>query len=147
MTNWTPPAPVTAASSVAWRFLVIVAAIAVLVTGMVALGVIVMPLIFGLLLAMVLWPVSTRLRDRGWRPGLAAFACWMLVALAVGLLVVLSIKALVGPWPTFVDGISTGLDELEKRLSDAFDGDLSTTSPDVRQGIGQAVGFCCAGLW
>ncbi len=146
MTNWTPPAPVTVASSIAWRFLVIVAAVSVLVTGLVALGVIVMPLIFGLLLAMVLWPVSTKLRERGWRPGLAAFTCWILVGLAAALLVVLSIKALIGPWPTFANGISAGLDELEKRLNDAFDGDLSTSNmTTAREGIGQAIGLLLRG--
>jgi predicted PurR-regulated permease PerM len=147
MSTWTPPAPVAVASSVAWRFLVIVAAISVLVTGLVALGVIVMPLIFGLLLAMVLWPVSNKLRARGWRPGLAAFACWMLVALAASLLVLLSIKALIGPWPTFVNGIRSGFDELQKRLSDAFDEDLSSSSADVRDGVGQAIGWLLRGAF
>ncbi len=146
MSNWTPPAPVNVASSIAWRYLVIVAAVSVTVTGLVALGVIVMPLIFGLLLTMVLWPVSTKLRARGWRPGLAAFTCWVLVGLAATLLVALSIKALIGPWPTFVNGISSGLDELEKRLSDLFDGDLGTSEmTDVRQGIGRAVGLLLRG--
>ena len=124
----------------------IVAAVTVLVTGMVALGVIVMPLIFGLLLAMVLWPVSTKLRARGWRPGLAAFTCWVLVALASGLLVALSIKALIGPWPAFVDGISSGLDELERRLSEAFDEDLSYRvagrSAGLRPGGGSVAARC-----
>jgi putative heme transporter len=146
MTNWTPPAPVNVASSIAWRFLVIVAAVLVLVTGLVALGVIVMPLIFGLLLAMVLWPVSTRLRERGWRPGLAAFTCWVLVGLAATVLVVLSIKALIGPWPTFANGISAGLDELEQRLNDLFDGDLSNSDmSNARQGVGQAIGLLLRG--
>ena len=146
MSNWTPPTPVSAASGIAWRFLVIVAAVTITVTGLIALGVIVMPLIFGLLLAMVLWPVSTKLRERGWRPGFAAFTCWILVALAFGLLVVLSIKALIGPWPTFVDAISTGLDELERRLGSLFDGDLSTsTMAQTRDGFGQTVGFLISG--
>jgi predicted PurR-regulated permease PerM len=148
MTNWTPPAPVNAASSVAWRFLVIVAAVALFVTGLVALGVIVMPLIFGLLFAMVLWPLSTKLRERGWRPGLAAFAGWVIVGLALSLLVVLSVKALIGPWPTFADGISAGLDELEKRLNDAFDGDLTTSNmATVRQGAGEAIGLLMRGAF
>jgi putative heme transporter len=146
MSNWTPPTPVSVASSIAWRYLVIVAAVSVTVTGLVALGIIVMPLIFGLLLTMVLWPVSTNLRERGWRPGLAAFSCWVLVALVATLLVVLSIKALIGPWPTFVNGISSGLDELEKRLSELFDGDLgSPEMTDVRQGVGRAVGLLLRG--
>jgi predicted PurR-regulated permease PerM len=145
MSTWTPPAPVSAASSIAWRFLVIVAAIALLVIGLVALGVIVMPLIFGLLLAMVLWPVSIKLRARGWRPGLAALTCWILVGLAAALLVVLSIKALIGPWPTFVNGIRSGLDELERRLSEAFNEDLSSSSTDVRQGVGGAVAWLLRG--
>ena len=145
MSNWTPPAPVTVASSVAWRFLVIVAAVSVLVTGLIALGVIVLPLIFGLLLSMILWPVSTKLRERGWRPGLAAFVCWVVVALTAVLLVALSIKALIGPWPTFVNGIGAGLDELQKRLSDAFDENLASSTTEVRQGLGLAIGWLLRG--
>jgi hypothetical protein len=60
---------------------------------------------------MVLWPVSTKPRT-----GLASWSRRIHLLDAGGarirLLVVLSIKALVGPWPTFVDAISTGLRQL-----------------------------------
>jgi hypothetical protein len=53
-----------------------------------------------------------------------------------------------GPWPTFANGISSGLDELEKRLNDAFDGDLTTSNmATVRQGAGEAIGLLMRGAF
>src|SRR5688572_16027363 len=99
MDEWSPPTWIGVPAAVAWRFLVVVAAIAVTVSALLTIGVIVMPMILGFFLATVLWGPSERLRRRGWRPGIAALACVAMVAASFGLLGVLSVKALLGPWP------------------------------------------------
>src|SRR4029078_13738752 len=84
--DWSPPPWFAISSSVAWRFLVVVAAIGVFVAATVALGVIVLPMIFGFFFSSVLSPVYDKLRQHRWRPALASFACLLIVALTIRLL-------------------------------------------------------------
>lgn len=134
--DWSPPPWFAISSNVSWRFLVVVAAIGVFVAATVALGVIVLPLIFGFFLASVLSPVYDKLRDHRWRPGLASFTCLVIVALVVGLLVYLALKAVVGPWGELSTKISAGVDTLQQKFDARFEAGASSTPTIIRDDIG-----------
>jgi predicted PurR-regulated permease PerM len=74
------PTSLARAASLSWRFLVVVAALAVVVYVLVFLRVIIIPVIVALLLATLLTPPVDALRRRGW-PNLAA--TWAVIASAV----------------------------------------------------------------
>jgi len=126
-------------AAVAWRFLVVVAAVALFVAGAVALGVIVLPLIFGFFLASVLAPLNERLRQHNWRPGLAAFVCLLIVAVTVGLFVYLALKALIGPWQDVQAKLSAGSDTLQQKFDSLFKSGASSTPTIIRRDTGGAV--------
>src|SRR3954451_7357955 len=137
--DWTPPPWFAISSSVAWRFLVIVAAVGVFVAAAIALGVIVLPLIFGLFFASVLWPLYEKLRERHWRPGLASFCCLLIVASTFGLFVYIALKSLVGPWDEIAVKLSAGADTLEQRFDDLFKSGASSTPTIIRNDVGGIV--------
>ena len=97
----------------AWWLLGIGAAVYVAFRFLARLEIVVLPLILGLFPASVLMPANRWLRDRGWRPALAALA---VLAPAVG--VVILVLVLIGP--RLVDGLSS------------LGGDLSAAADSLR---------------
>ena len=134
--DWRPPPWFAISSSVSWRFLVVVAAVGVFVAATVALGVIVLPMIFGFFFASVLSPVYDKLRAHRWRPALASFTCLLIVALTVGLLVYLALKAIVGPWSELSTKISTGADTLQQKFEARFGSGAANTPTIIRNDVG-----------
>jgi predicted PurR-regulated permease PerM len=137
--DWTPPPWFAISTGVAWRFLVIVAAVGVFVAAAIALGVIVLPMIFALFFASVLSPMYSKLRARRWRPALASFCCLLVVASTLGLFVFVAFKSLVGPWDDIGAKLSTGADTLEQRFDNLFKSGASTTPTIIRNDVGGVV--------
>ena len=134
--EWTPPPWFAISSGVAWRFLVVVAAIGVFVAGTVALGVIVLPMIFAFFFASVMEPLYDTLRRHRWRPALASFTCLLVVASTIGLLAYLALRAVVGPWDEISAKISTGADTLQQKFDERFGSGAASTPTIIRNDIG-----------
>src|SRR3954462_9640427 len=86
------PRSLVTASELGWRFLVVVAAIAVLAYGLWYIRLVALPAFLALLLSTILVPPARALRRRGLRPALAT-----VVVFFGGLLVVAGVAALVVP--------------------------------------------------
>ncbi len=89
------PRGIRIGASFSWRFLVIVAALAVVAATVIHLAEIVIPFLIGLMLSALLVPLSNGLQRRGWPKWVAILGTW-LVALgtlgALGLLVAVQIR-------------------------------------------------------
>ncbi len=146
MSDWSPPRWLEVSTGWAWRLLVIVAAIAVAGAALTAISSVVLPMLIGLILTSVLSPITTALRARGWKPGLAAFAGLLVLFVFLGLFVWLLLAALVGPWSTLSDQIGEGIDVLVREFNDRFDGDITQVSDDVRSGAGRLISLLLGGV-
>jgi predicted PurR-regulated permease PerM len=111
------PGSLVTASELGWRFLVVVAAIAVLAYGLWYVRLVALPAFVALLLATVLVPPMQALRRRGLRPGAATaivFVGTLLVAIGVLSLIVPPFASEVG---TLSDTITGGAHELGRLIA------------------------------
>jgi predicted PurR-regulated permease PerM len=111
-----PPA-LARAAAIAWRFLAVVAALAVLVYVLVVLHVIFIPVIVALLAATLLTPPVDRLRRQGW-PNLAA--TWTVIASAVLLfaaLVLLLVPLVANDLGQVRQQATAGIEEVQEYLA------------------------------
>ena len=74
------------AGAFSWRFLVVVAALAVVVALVVLLQEIVVPFLVGLLVCALLAPMSAFLQRHGWPKWLAVLSCFVAVLVVIGVL-------------------------------------------------------------
>jgi predicted PurR-regulated permease PerM len=84
------PASLRLAAALAWRFMVIALAAAVLALALASLRIVILPVVVALLLATLLLPPVGALRKRGWPSGLAT-----LITLAGGLLAFVAVVSLI----------------------------------------------------
>ena len=85
------PRPLSVVAGYAWRLLVILAAVAVLVYALVKLRLIVLPVIIALLISTLLAPLVDRLKRRGWKPAVATWAVLgSAILLLAGLIAIVS---------------------------------------------------------
>jgi putative heme transporter len=111
------PRSLVLASELGWRFLVVVAAIAVLAYGLWYVRLVALPAFLALLLSTVLVPPARALRRRGLRPALATLIVFLgalLVAAAVAALVV---PPFVGEVGTLSDTVTGGAQELGRMIA------------------------------
>lgn len=91
MTTRTDPTPLQVTAAYAWRFLVVVGALAVVVFALIKLHVVVIPLIAALFIATFLGPPVSRLERKGWKRSLATIVVFLgALLLVAGLIVVLA---------------------------------------------------------
>jgi putative heme transporter len=111
------PRSLVTASELGWRFLVVVAAVAVLAYALWYVRLVALPAFLALLLATVLVPPTRALRRRGLRHGAATgvvFVGSLLVALGLATLIVPPFAAEVG---TLTDTITGGAQELGRLIA------------------------------
>jgi putative heme transporter len=111
------PRSLVTASELGWRFLVVVAAVAVLAYALWYVRLVALPAFIALLVATVLVPPTRALRRRGMRPGAATgivFAGSLLLALGLAALIVPPFAAEVG---TLTDTITGGAHELGRLIA------------------------------
>jgi len=99
-----------------WRFLVCVAALAVVVFVLVELSFIVIPLLIAVLISSITSPIALWLQRHGWRKGTAATATVALVLLLLVLIALVVIPPLVQNLKGFTDALAKGIEELDKTL-------------------------------
>jgi putative heme transporter len=111
------PRSLVTASELGWRFLVVVAAVAVLAYGLWYVRLVALPAFLALLLATVLVPPARGLRRRGLGPGASTalvFFGALLVAVAIGTLIVPPFASEIG---TLTDTVTGGAQELGRALA------------------------------
>ena len=114
------PRSLVLASELGWRFLVVVAAVAVLAYALWYVRLVALPAFLALLLSTILVPPARALRRRGLRPALATaivFVAGLLVAVGVGALVLPPFAREVG---TLSDTITGGAQELGRLVAGTF---------------------------
>ncbi len=99
-------------AGVAWRFVAVVVALAVLVSIVVGFESVILPLFLGLLFASALNPINTALRTRGVAPALAALAALLVLVVIVGLVVWTTIQAVADEWTSISVELEVGVDRL-----------------------------------
>ncbi len=116
-------------ASYSWRFLVIGAALAVVLWGVGQLSVVALPIAVALLLTRALQPAATFLRDRGLPPALAA------VSVVLGFVAVLAaatwfiVPSVAGQFDDVQETVTEGVDDLQAWLVD--DGPFDLTQDDI----------------
>ena len=106
-------------AGVAWRFVAVVLALAVLVAIVVGFESVILPLFLGLLLASALNPINTALRARGVAPALAALAALLVLTVIVGLVVWTTVQAVADEWTSISVELEVGVDRLIASATDA----------------------------
>jgi predicted PurR-regulated permease PerM len=148
VSGWTPPLWVDRVAGVAWRFLVVVAAIAVIVGVISAIDVVVMPLFLGLLFASFLVPLSRWLVGLRVPRNLAA-AISALVLLAVFVLASwIGLRAVADQWDQIPAALDDATDVIEEWIVDsgALEEDQAADLDDaLQQAVGAVVRVAVAG--
>jgi predicted PurR-regulated permease PerM len=148
MSGWTPPLWVDRVTGVAWRFLVVVAAIAVIVGLISAIDVVVMPLFLGLLFASFLVPLSRWLVGLRVPRNLAA-AISALVLLGVFVLATwIGLKAIADQWDQIPSALDDATDEIEEWIVDSGaleEGQAADLDDALQRAVGTVVRVAIAG--
>ncbi|MGH8937181.1 MAG: AI-2E family transporter [Acidimicrobiia bacterium] len=136
MTDRRVPAALDRAAALGWRFLVVIAALAVLGYLLVRLRLVVIPMILALFLTALLVPPERWLERRGWPPAaatLAVLTAAVLLLVGVGSVVV----------PQFVGGLGplgeSVLDAIRRLESWLAEGPLGFSRADVEGFVDQAI--------
>lgn len=125
-------------AALSWRFIVVIAALYVVVFLIGYLAVVVIPLSIALLLAALLAPAVSKLVNLKFPRGLAA-----------GIVLIAGLAVLGGLLTFVVTQFSSGLPELQKQLSDSLDqikewlinGPLHLRQEQIQEFINQVIGF------
>ena len=104
------------AAAWAWRFLVVVAALAVVYLGLSYVSEIAIPVTVALLLCALLNPAKRFLVDHGWKPGLAATGVFVGGVLVVAGVVTLVVEQFVAGAADLTDRVTAGVDSLQSWL-------------------------------
>ena len=131
-TGWQPPLWYARLAGIAWRAVVIVVALSLLVTGIIGLSAIILPLVLGLLFACGLNPLSTRLRRARLPGALAALLSVLLVVAVLVLVGWLGVRAIVDQWGDIEQLIEAGREVLVDTAEDVGIGDDTRIGPAVQ---------------
>jgi predicted PurR-regulated permease PerM len=113
------PRLLVAGSELGWRFLICVAAVAVVVYGLVKISFAVIPVFIALLLATLLVPPARALRRRGAPPALAATTVFLGALLLFAVLGTLLAPSVASEFGTIGDRVKAGADKLGTYLADS----------------------------
>lgn len=143
------PRGVRTAAAWAWRFLVLAAAAYLLVWALARLRVVVIPLAIALLLAALLQPSVTALRNRGVPRALAAAVVLVGGLAAVAGVLTAVVNAFINGVPDLVDQVSEGIDEIRVWLADGplhvSQEQIDKQLTDVREAISENRGELTSG--
>lgn len=104
------------ASAWSWRFLVVVAAAAVIYYGVSYLSEITIPVVIALLLSALLTPMLRWLTRHGWKHGWAAITVFVGGLLVVAGIITLVVRQFVAGAADLTDRVTTGLDQVQHWL-------------------------------
>ncbi|MEZ5224254.1 MAG: AI-2E family transporter [Ilumatobacteraceae bacterium] len=142
---WRPPRWLDVLTGWSWRLLVVGAVALAAVVGLSKVRPVVLPLLLGLVVTSVLWPLVGMMRARGVPRAVAAGIGLLLVVATVALLVGLLVEALIGPWEAIVDQVEVGYDETVDELERSLGVDAGELADRIRSGTGDSPTPCSAG--
>ena len=134
-------------AGVAWRFVAIVLAIAVLVSIVVGFESVILPLFLGLLFASALMPVYHALRRRRLAPALASLIATLLLLVVIGLVAWTTIRAVADEWPSITADIEQAVDHLVDSAVDngADEASAQQVADELTEGVGLVVKWLVVG--
>lgn len=107
--SWSPPLWFDRLSALAWRLIVIAAALAGIVAIVIGLGVIVLPIVLGLLFAAVLRPIASGLTRIGAPKVISAAGAVLVLVGFVGTVAYVSIRAIADQWDEISAALTRGV--------------------------------------
>ncbi len=122
------PAVLDQAAALSWRFLVVVAAVVVIVKVLIEVRLVVLPLVVALFFSTVLVPPTRWLRNHRWPAPVAAVTVMLLTLLVIGGGIALVGSAVVDELGHVGDVVSQGVDDFKEWLAD---GPLGISSQDL----------------
>lgn len=125
MSSWDAPVWFDRLGGVAWRLVAIVAALALIVLGTVALSSVIVPVMLGTLFACGLHPLAMLLRRKGLAPALASGVSMLLLVAAIVGVVWMTVNNVLDEWGQIESIIGEGRATLEDA---AADGGLDSTT-------------------
>jgi len=144
--RWSALPRLEAAGDWSWRVVAICAVVLLLVALTSVLRLVVVPLIMGVFVAAVVMPISEKLKEKGARPGLGAFACVLVSLIFIGLVGWMTISALVEPWPTISTDLTKGLDQVRASIAAHGGAQAGTSADSVRSDSGSIVRVMLTGI-
>ena len=144
MSTWRPPLWYERLAGMAWRAVIIVAAFALFVMGVVALNSVILPIVLGLLFSCGLRPLADRLRRLGLRRSLTAGSAILVLLAAIGAVAWLTVNSVVDQWDEIVALIGNGRSTLVDAATDQ--GVDPSTAASVDESIADFVGSAAATL-
>jgi predicted PurR-regulated permease PerM len=126
------PRSLVTASELGWRFLVVVAAVAVLAYGLWYVRLVALPAFIALLLATVLVPPAQALRRRGLRPGAATAVVFLGALLLAGAILTVIVPSFVDEVGTLTETVTGGAQELGRLVAS---GPFGLDRADVQSAI------------
>jgi putative heme transporter len=126
------PRSLVTASELGWRFLVVVAAVAVLAYGLWYVRLVALPAFIALLLATVLVPPAQALRRRGLRPGAATAVVFLGALLIAGAILTVIVPSFVDEVGTLTETVTGGAQELGRLVAS---GPFGLDGADVQSAI------------
>jgi putative heme transporter len=117
--GYEPPLWLDRLAGVSWRFVVVTAALCVLVGIIVGFGSVILPISLGLLFASALKPINELLRRRGAAPAVAALGAVSVLVVIVTAVAWSTIRAVADEWDSIAADLQIGRDELVKSVTDA----------------------------
>jgi hypothetical protein len=135
-------------AGVAWRFVAVVLALAVLVAIAVGFESVILPLFLGLLFASALNPINAALRARGVAPALAALAALLVLTVIVGLVVWTTVQAVADEWTSISVELEVGIDRLIASATDAGADEETAEqiAEDLQEGVTDIVQWLVIGV-
>jgi predicted PurR-regulated permease PerM len=112
MNSWSPPLWFDRLSALAWRLIVIAAALAGIVAIIIGLGVIVLPIVLGLLFAGALRPIASGLTRIGAPKVLSAAGAVLTLVIFVSTVAYVSIRAIADQWDEISAALTRGVETL-----------------------------------
>jgi predicted PurR-regulated permease PerM len=112
MNSWSPPLWFDRLAAVAWRLIVIAAALAGIVALIIGLGVIVLPIVLGLLFASALRPIAAGLTRLGAGKVLSAAGAVLVLVGFVCTVAYVSIRAIADQWDEISAALTRGVETL-----------------------------------
>jgi predicted PurR-regulated permease PerM len=140
--NWSAPLWFDRVAGLAWRIVIILIAMAMIVAVIIGLGSIVLPIVFGLLFAGMLNPIASALRRAGASRSLSAIVAVIVLMAFVTLVGYVSVRAIADQWSEISAGITAGVGELvevavdlgiDPETADRSADEISEWTSDIRE--------------
>ena len=135
-------------AGVAWRFVAVILALAVLVALFVGFESVILPLFIGLLFASGLNPINRALRQRGIAPALAALGALVVLTVIIGLVAWTTIRAVADQWGSISADLNQAVDELAESAADAGvdESTAAQVADQLSEGVAKVVDWLVVGV-